>query len=156
MSVQDSTIYQTRHARFGAVFVGVVAAVLPRGAIAKDARACTAGTALRLSAPEASQGSLLLIELKSTKPMAEVQGGWGGRAVPLWREDGDEAQRKGLLAADLEKAPGEYELKITGQMAGGEKLSCSAMVTGRKGLCAAAKLQRGKRFTEPPPDQTQP
>src|SRR6266704_2505136 len=95
MNVQENTIFRMRHVRFAALFPGVVAAVLPCGAIAKDARVCTAGTTLRLSAPEASQGSLLLIELKSTKPMAEVQGEWGGRAVPLWREDGDEAQRKG-------------------------------------------------------------
>src|SRR5260370_40555492 len=105
MSVQDSTIYQTRHARFAALFLGVVAAVLPRGAIAKDARACTAGTTLRLSGPEASQGSLLLIELKSTKPMAEVQRGRGGRSVPLWREDGRQRQRKARLSADLHQTP---------------------------------------------------
>ncbi len=86
---------------------------------------------------------------------AEVQGEWGGRAVPLWREDGDEAQRKGLLAADLEKAPGEYELKVTGQMVGGEKMSCSAMVTVRKGLFATEKLQVGKEFVEPSPEQIQ-
>src|SRR5260370_30764102 len=105
MNVQENTIFRMRHVRFAALFLGVVAAVLPSGAIAKDTRACTAGTTLRLSAPEASQGSLLLIELKSTKPMAEVQGEWGGRAVPLWRGDGDEARRKGLLVSGLEKAP---------------------------------------------------
>ncbi len=155
MNVQENTIFRMRHVRFAALFLGVVAAVLPCGAIAKDARVCTAGTTLRLSAPEASQGSLLLIELKSTKPMAEVQGEWGGRAVPLWREDGDEAQRKGLLAADLEKAPGEYELKVTGQMVSGEKMSCSVMVAVRKGLFATEKLQVGKEFVKPSPEQIQ-
>jgi murein DD-endopeptidase MepM/ murein hydrolase activator NlpD len=91
--------------------------------------------------------------LKSTKALAEAQGEWGGRSVPLWSEKGATNQRKGLLAVDLEKAPGEYELKLTGQTAGGEKMSCSAMVMVRKGLFATEKLQVGKQFVEPSPEQ---
>ena len=123
------------------------------GAMAKDTGTCTPGTTLRLSAPESSQGSLLLIEVKSAKPLAEVQGDWDGRTVPFWRESASEAHRKGLLAVDLEKAPGEYELKVTGQMASGEKISCSARVAVRKGRFATEKLQVGKQFVEPSPEQ---
>src|SRR5260370_18149467 len=112
-------------------------------AIAKSPGACTAGTTLRLSAPQASQGSLLLIEVRSTKPLVEVQGEWGGRTVPIWQEAARERQRKGLLAVDLEKAAGEYELKLTGQTATGEKISCSAMVAGANSLLATGKLKEG-------------
>lgn len=136
----------------GVCFAGI-ATLLPAAAAAKPAGPCTAGTTVRLSAPATSQGSLLLIEVKSTKPLAEVQGEWGGRSVPIWQEAARERQRKGLLAVDLEKAPGEYELKITGQTAGGEKISCSAMVAVRKGLFATEKLQVGKEFVEPNPEQ---
>ena len=122
-------------------------------AMAKDPGACTAGTTLRLSAPEASQGSLLLIELKSAKPLAGVQGDWGGRTVPMWREGTDEAKRRGLLGVDLEKAPGEYELKITGETASGEKMSCSVKVPVRQGRFATERLQVGKEFVEPSPEQ---
>src|SRR6266849_5056268 len=128
-------------------------APFPVAAFAKNAPVCTAGTTLRLSAHQASQGSLLLIEVRSSKPLVEVQGEWGGRTVPIWQEAARERQRKGLLAVDVEEAPGEYELKLTGQSATGEKISCSAMVAVRKGMFATEKLQVGKEFVEPDPEQ---
>jgi murein DD-endopeptidase MepM/ murein hydrolase activator NlpD len=153
MSLQATSALCKRSVRSALGCVAAIAALIPPAATAKQARACTAETTLRLSAPESSQGSLLLIELKSTKPLTEVQGAWGGRNVPLWREAEDETRRKGLLAVDLEKAPGEYELKVTGQTAGGEKVSCSVMVRVRKGQFATEKLQVGKQFVEPSPEQ---
>jgi murein DD-endopeptidase MepM/ murein hydrolase activator NlpD len=139
--------------RFILACLTVSTVLLPIAATAKEAGACTAGARLRLSAPEASQGSLLLIELKGTKPLAEVQGEWDEKIVPLWREGADETQRRGLLGVDLEKAPGEYELKITGQTASGERISCNVMVPVRKGQFATEKLQVEKQFVEPSPEQ---
>jgi murein DD-endopeptidase MepM/ murein hydrolase activator NlpD len=121
--------------------------------MAKGASTCTPGTTLRLSAPESSQGSLLLIEVKSAKPLAELQGGWDGQSIPFWVEVASDVQRKGLVGVDLEKPPGEYELKVTGQTASGEKVSCSARVTVRMGRFATEKLQVGKQFVEPSPEQ---
>lgn len=153
MSLQANTAVSQRSVRSALACLAAAAAMLPARAMAKEPSGCTAGTTLRLSAPAASQGSLLLIDLKSTKALAEVQGDWGGRSVPIWREGGGETRRKGLLAADLEKAPGEYELKVTGQTASGEKISCSVTVTVRKGLFATEKLQVGRQFVEPSPEQ---
>jgi murein DD-endopeptidase MepM/ murein hydrolase activator NlpD len=153
MNLQDKAAFAKRRVRFVVVCLTATAAVLPVGARAKETGACTAGTTLRLSAAESSQGSLLLIEVKSTKPLAEVQGDWGGRSVPFWWEGASEAPRKGLLAVDLEKAPGKYELKVTGQTASGEKMTCHVMVTVRKGRFATEKLQVGKQFVEPNPEQ---
>ncbi len=133
--------------------LAAIGALLPAGAMAKDASACTAGTTLHLSAPEASQGSLLLIQLQSARPIGEVQGDWGGRSVPFWREGADEAQRSGLLGVDLEKAPGEYELKVTGQTANGERISCSVMLAVKRGLFATENLHVEKQFVEPSPEQ---
>jgi len=153
MILQDWTIVRKRRMGLALVILAAVATLPPPGAIAKDARGCTAGTTLRLSAPEASQGSLLLIELKSAKPLAEVQGEWNERIVPLWQEGTDQGQRRGLLGVDLEKAPGEYELKVTGQTAGGERISCNVMVAVQKGQFATEKLQVEKQFVEPSPEQ---
>ncbi len=153
MSSQVSTAVGKRRVCLTVTCLAATAALLPAGAAAKNTRACTAGTTLRLSAPEASQGSLLLIEVKSAKPLAEVEGDWGGRSVPFWRDVAGEAHQKGLLGVDLEKAPGEYELKVTGQTASGEKVNCSAMVAVRKGRFATEKLQVGKQFVEPSPEQ---
>ncbi len=108
---------------------------------------------MRLSAPESSQGSLLLIELKSAQGLAEVKGDWGGRKVAFWQESGKEGIQRGLVGVDLEKAPGEYELKVTGQTASGEKIVCRAMVEVKKGQFATEKLQVGKQFVEPNPEQ---
>ena len=153
MIVRDLVMARTRRMGIALAVLAGGAALFSPGALAKDAEACTPGTTLRLSAPEANQGSLLLIELKSTKPLAEVQGEWGERSVPLWKEGDDEAQRRGLLGVDLEKTPGEYELKVTGQTATGEKTSCSTMVEVRKGRFATEKLQVEKQFVEPSPEQ---
>ena len=153
MRSHDRTAVRKRRKWLALVCLAATAVLLPAGAMAKDTRTCTPGTTLRLSAPESSQGSLLLIEVKSAKPLVEVQGDWDGRSVPFWREVASEAQRKGLLAVDLEKAPGEYELKVTGQTADGEIMSCSAMVTVKKGLFTTEKLQVEKQFVEPSPEQ---
>lgn len=153
MNFQIRAAVQTHKVRFPVACIAAIAAFIPTAAMAKEARACTAGTNLRLNAPESSQGSLLLMDLKSSKALVEVRGEWGGRSVPLWSENASENQRKGLLAVDLEKEPGDYELKLTGQTAGGEKVSCSAMVTVRKGQFTTEKLQVGKQFVEPSPEQ---
>jgi murein DD-endopeptidase MepM/ murein hydrolase activator NlpD len=153
MNSQFNPSMRKSRMRFIVTCLAVSAALLPIAATAKEAGTCTAGTTLRLSAPQTSQGSLLLFDIKSTKPLAEVQGDWEGRSVPIWQEAAGEKQRKGLLAVDLEKAPGEYELKITGQTADGGKVSCSAMVAVKKGLFATEKLQVEKQFVEPNPEQ---
>jgi len=125
----------------------------PSGATAKVARACTAGATLRLSSPVSSQGSLLLVELRSARPLTEVKGDWGGRSVPFWQESETKDLQKALLGVDLEKAPGRYELKVTAQKAAGEKIVCSANITVRAGKFATERLRVGKEFVEPNPEQ---
>jgi murein DD-endopeptidase MepM/ murein hydrolase activator NlpD len=133
--------------------LGPGALLRPAGVTAKEARSCNAEATLRLSSPVSSQGSLLLVELKSARPLTEVKGDWGGRSVPFWQEDGREAVHAGLLGVDLEKAPGRYELKVTAQKAAGEKVVCSANITVRAGKFATERLRVGKEFVEPNPEQ---
>ncbi len=121
--------------------------------MAKEAGNCTAGATLRLSAPISSQGSLLLVEVKSPKPLAELKGDWGGRSVPFWQEAGREKVQRGLVGVDLEKAAGTYELKVRGQTASSEKISCRAMVAVRKGRFATESLHVENEFVEPNPEQ---
>jgi len=133
--------------------LGPGALLRPAGVTAKEVRYCGAGATLRLSSPVSSQGSLLLVELKSARPLTEVKGDWGGRSVPFWQEDGREATHAGLLGVDLEKVPGRYELKVTAQKAAGEKVVCSANITVRAGKFATERLRVGKEFVEPSPEQ---
>ena len=127
--------------------------LLSTGAMAKAAGSCSAGTTLHLSAPESSQGSLLLAEVKSAKPLTEIKGYWGGRTVLFWQEGNTTVVHKGLLGVDLEKAPGAYELKVTGQTTGDEKIACSATIEVRAGRFATEKLTVGKQFVEPSAEQ---
>ena len=108
---------------------------------------------MRLSSPVSSQGSLLLVELRSARPLTEVKGDWGGRSVPFWQESETKDLQKALLGVDLEKAPGRYELKVTAQKAAGEKIVCSANITVRAGKFATERLRVGKEFVEPNPEQ---
>jgi murein DD-endopeptidase MepM/ murein hydrolase activator NlpD len=153
MKLKEWMIARKRRMGIALVLLAAGATLFSRGAMATNANACAERTTLRLSAPEVSQGSLLLIELKSAEPLAEVQGEWGEKSVPLWQDGADEAQRKGLLGVDLEKAPGEYELKVIGQTASGELITCNVMVAVRKGQFATEKLQVEKQFVEPSPEQ---
>jgi murein DD-endopeptidase MepM/ murein hydrolase activator NlpD len=135
------------------VCFGLGALALAAGAMAKEASSCSAGTEIHLSAPELSQGSLLLVEVKSAKPLAEIKGDWGGRSVSFWQEAGAETPQRALLGVDLEKAPGEYEFTVTGQSARGEKISCNAKVEVKQGRFATERLTVGKQFVEPSPEQ---
>jgi murein DD-endopeptidase MepM/ murein hydrolase activator NlpD len=151
MTTRTSKAIWERAARVATAWLALAA--FSAATQAQDKPECTAGTTLRLSAAEARQGSLLLIEVKSGKPLAEVQGEWDGKSVPLWQEGTSGGRRKGLLGIDLAKAPGEYELKITGQTVSGEKVGCNVKVAVKIGLFATEKLQVEKQFVEPNPEQ---
>src|SRR5579863_8668735 len=47
---------------------------------------CGQGVRLRLSAGEAKQGSLVLVDVSSADAMSEVKGEWNGNAIPVWPE----------------------------------------------------------------------
>lgn len=126
---------------------------LPARVMAKGAVSCGTGAELRLSAPQSSQGSLLLVTLKSAIPLAEVKADWDGRTVPFWREAESDAIQSGLVGVDLEKAPGTYQLKVAGQTATGAKVACSMTLVVKAGRFATEKLHVGKQFVEPSPEQ---
>jgi len=57
-----------------------------------------------------------------------------------------------LLAVDLEKAPGEYELKLTGQTATAKKLVAVCWWREERLVCDG-EIASGKEFVEPDPEQ---
>ena len=114
---------------------------------------CSPGVTMGLSSPGALQGSLLLAELKSAEPLTNVEGDWNSKKVPFWQESSQPAVVRGLFGVDLEKAPGKYDLKVTATKAGGEAVSCTALVTIGEGHFAIERLQVEKQFVEPDPEQ---
>jgi murein DD-endopeptidase MepM/ murein hydrolase activator NlpD len=57
------------------------------------------------------------------------------------------------LGVDLEKPPGQYELKVSGQKTAGEKIVCSARIAVKAGKFATERLRVRKEFVEPNPEQ---
>lgn len=142
--------------RLGASLVLIGALLLATTTRAED---CGSGVELRLSAPDAAQGTLLLAQIHSAKPLGEVAGKWNERDVPFWQERDKERGatsvdvRQALLGIDLEKAAGKYEFTVAGQLQSGERVSCHAMVEVKEGHFATENLTVKKQFVEPNPEQ---
>ena len=138
--------------------MGFVAATLVLAAGTR-AEECGSGVMLRLSAPETAQGTLLLAEVRSEKPLASITGKWGERGVPFWKEDAmakagsGEDVRRALLGVDLEKPAGKYPFTAEMELAGGGRASCTANVAVEEGHFATENLTVKKQFVEPNPEQ---
>ncbi len=139
------------------------AAVVLSGVLFFDAASraedCGSGVHLTLSAPGAGQGTLLLAEIRSERPIGEVTGKWNERDVPFWqapeksRGTSSANVRNALLGVDLEKAAGEYEFSVSAELQGGERVNCRATVAVKEGHFATENLTVRKQFVEPNPEQ---
>jgi murein DD-endopeptidase MepM/ murein hydrolase activator NlpD len=128
-------------------------------AIASSLHDCGQGITLRLSAPESTQGSLLLLELRSTsKSLGEVKATWDNKDIPFWprpklEEKSSDAWRA-LLGVDLELKPETYALAITGKTQAAEDFTCAAGIAVKEGKFATESLKVAPNFVEPNPEQT--
>lgn len=147
-----------RRVRFGLGASIVIGMTLLLAAAAR-AEECGNGLELQLSAPATAQGSLLLVQMRSPKPLSEVIAKWNERDVPFWQEREKEQGasspdvRQALLGVDLEKAAGKYEFTVAAQMPSGERVSCRVMVEVKEGHFATENLTVKKQFVEPNPEQ---
>lgn len=122
---------------------------------------CGPGVTLKLSAPISSQGSLLLLEVRSRKPLAELTAEWNSKSVPFWQVAAAQGvsraavadKRQALLGVDLEKPPGTYPVVIHLQTTGGEPERCTLQIRVRAGKFATESLHVEKEFVEPNPEQ---
>jgi murein DD-endopeptidase MepM/ murein hydrolase activator NlpD len=121
---------------------------------ARAAQDCGRGVEVRLSAPESTQGSLLLAEVRSATPLAHVKGEWDSREVTFWQEGQRGGVWRALVGIDLEKPAGDYPLKITTAQADGDPVDCAANVTVREGHFPTENLHVENQFVEPDPEQT--
>ena len=127
----------------------------------KIPKKCGSGVTLQLSAPESTQGSLLLLEVRSNGPIAALSGEWSGKALAFWQVGDAQPRskssamdlRRALLGVDLEKAPGTYPVSVHVQIAGGKRNTCTLQIPVRKGKFATERLHVEKEFVEPSPEQ---
>lgn len=138
---------------------GVLAGLVwcANAASAADAPHCSGGLELRLSAPQAAQGNLILAQVQSKNALREVTGKWIDRSVYFWKvntaKGGPAAsridRREALLGVDLEKPPGTYELSLAATTEDGATAECSAKLVVTSGKFATEKLTVAKQFVEP-------
>ncbi|HKV26379.1 MAG TPA: M23 family metallopeptidase [Candidatus Acidoferrum sp.] len=114
---------------------------------------------MQLSAPDAAQGTLLLVTVRSEKPLASIAGQWNSREVPFWRVGSENSkekvpdERRALLGVDLQKPKGSYEFSVSGTFEGGGEAECKAEVKVEDGHFATENLTVKKQFVEPDPEQ---
>ncbi len=133
----------------------------PALAGAKIPATCVPGVTLKLSAPESSQGSLLLLEVRSRMPVSNLSGEWNDRSVAFWQATNSQLEsktatgdlRRALLGVDLEKPPGTYPVVVHVQTASGTPATCTVQIRILKGKFATESLHVEKKFVEPNPEQ---
>jgi murein DD-endopeptidase MepM/ murein hydrolase activator NlpD len=135
--------------------------LLPVPTSAKNPQPCGPGVTLKLSAVESSQGSLLLVEVRSLKPILELTAEWNDKKVAFWQASAAQPAgnssiqdlRRALLGVDLEKLPGTYPLLTHVTVTNGNPSSCAVHIPVRKGKFATESLHVGQEFVEPDPEQ---
>jgi peptidase M23-like protein len=155
--------FRIRHLSSNAVCLTLGLFLFPALAGAKTPQTCIPGVTLKLSAPVSSQGSLLLLEVRSRTPLMEVAAEWNSRNVPFWpvadvEPDSKAAAvdlRRAILGVDLEKPPGTYPVLIHVHTSSGKPASCTLQIPVRAGKFATENLRVEKEFVEPSPEQIQ-
>src|SRR5713101_987297 len=95
---------------------------------AEDSHPCGNGVELRLSSSKSSQGGLVLVEVHSASPLADLKAEWLGQSLHFWWDGNRENGRRALLGVDLEQSLGRYTLTLAAQLDSGERLACNALV----------------------------
>jgi murein DD-endopeptidase MepM/ murein hydrolase activator NlpD len=119
---------------------------------------CGHNIVLHLSAADPTQGSLLLLELRSTsQPLNEVKATWDNREIPFWHgpkpNDKSPDVWRALLGVDLELKPENYPLALTAKTESAEEIACSATIDVKQGKFATESLKVAPNFVEPNPEQ---
>jgi len=109
--------------------------------------ACAEGVELRLSSGDSVQGGLVLVEVRSARPLSELKAAWVGQPLRFWHAGAADTQRA-LLGVDLEQQAGVFPLTVSAALEGGQRLACSALVAVEEGEFALEKLQVSGRFVE--------
>jgi len=119
---------------------------------------CGHNVTLHLSSPDPTQGSLLLLELRSpTQSVTEIKATWDNREIPFWQEPKPTEKSpniwRALLGVDLELKPEQYPLALTAKTESAEDLPCSAIIDVKEGKFATERLTVAPNFVKPDPEQ---
>ena len=127
-------------------------------ALAPSIYDCGHNVTLHLSVPDPTQGSLLLLELRTaTQPVTAIKATWDSREIPFWQEpkpnEKSPAVWRALLGVDLELKPENYALTLAAKTESTEEIPCSATIDVKEGKFATESLKVAPNFVEPNPEQ---
>src|SRR5262244_1126640 len=133
------------------VLLPVSFALLLMAGDAEDSHPCGNGLKLQLSSRKSSPGGMVLVEVRSASPVADLKAEWLGQPLHFWRDSKAPKTHRALLGVDLERPAGAFPLALAVQLASGEKLTCSAQVSVQAVRFGVERLHVGRQFVEPSP-----
>ncbi|MFQ5792617.1 MAG: M23 family metallopeptidase [Acidobacteriota bacterium] len=110
--------------------------------------ACGEGVELRLSRWDPAQGSLLLLEVRSRRPVAALKARWAGQTLHFWQDSDLESSYQAFLGVDLQLEAKPHILALETTLEGGERLGCSAALSVQEGHFALQQLSVAQRFVD--------
>ena len=115
---------------------------------------------VRVNPGAIGQGSLALVDVRSSEPLTGVKGDWGGREVSFWKEAAEPAGAssrpdhwRGLLGVDLDKSVGPQVLTVFVAKPGSDAIGCGAKVSVQPGRYPTERLKVENQFVEPNEEQ---
>jgi murein DD-endopeptidase MepM/ murein hydrolase activator NlpD len=119
---------------------------------------CGRDVVLHLSSVDPTQGSLLLLELRSAaQPISGVKATWDNREIPFWQESKPSEKSpdtwRALLGVDLALKPEGYPLSLTAKTESAEEIPCSATIVVKESKFATESLKVAPNFVQPDPEQ---
>lgn len=114
-------------------------------AVAQDGRALAVSASSRTLQP----GSVVLLTVTSTTPIAKLSGQAFGRPVRFW-STAEPLEWRGLVAADLEAKPGAYDVVITGADTQGTSVAGNTRLTVQAKRFETRRLKVDEGFVNPP------
>jgi hypothetical protein len=109
---------------------------------------CDAGRA-HVSAPAASQGGVVLLELETDPASAEPKATWQGKPLRFWRDDA-QGRWRALVGIDLDQRPGDVRVRVED----GLGPTCGVAVSVKAGTFEEDRLTLPQRYVDlSPQDQ---
>jgi murein DD-endopeptidase MepM/ murein hydrolase activator NlpD len=98
-------------------------------------------------------GSVVMLTVRSTAPIATVTGQAFGRPVRFWSVGANEWQ--GLVAANLDAKPGAYDVVLTGADASGGAVAGKTALSVVRKQFETRRLKVANEFVNPPPGEAE-
>ncbi len=140
-----------RMAKFPAVAVLFFTAVLSftDGMWAHEPNSvCGEGIEIFISSTGPMQGGVVMAELRSPQPAAELSGRWGKRDIFFWKVEGEENIYRALLGVDLNQALEPALLRVQVSMGEGRDWTCDSTISPQKGQYKVQHLNVDYKFVD--------